>query len=116
MRFLALTPFIALAAATFDLGALKTLCSPMTATDTLWLADDSAYPCAPLSGKGALGVTVHHCITAPTAELKGKKDTCASAADCGDDGVCVDLGSKGMRRVCWSKASGRDCQAFSSSS
>lgn len=124
MRLLAFAPLLALAAAKLDLGlgldldldfdlpTSSPFCPSGASTSTLWLADDSAYACAPLPGRGAskAGST---CIKASAAALQGGKDLCKGAGDCAG-GQCVELGG-GMRRVCWTVASEGECAQFSKS-
>lgn len=119
MRLLALAPLFALASAKLSLDldldsfTSKILCPSGASTSTLWLADDNAFACAPLPslGEGSYASLGKICITAPTAELRGEKDTCEGAADCGG-GVCVEAGGD-MRRVCWTVSSGGECGRFS---
>lgn len=110
MRLLAFAPLLALAAA--DLFS-SPLCPPGASTSTLWLAEDSAFACAPLPGAdtGSYAAAGNTCITTSAAALQGSRDLCEGSGDC-VGGFCVEVGG-GMRRVCWTAASAGECAQFS---
>ncbi|MBE3041740.1 hypothetical protein IMZ48_04000 [Candidatus Bathyarchaeota archaeon] len=109
MRLLSLAPLVALAAAANH----GSLCPPTASTRTLWRKDGAAYACAKLPSDGLLSLgSGTHCITAPLAEVSGKKDTCRVSSDC-DGGLCVDTGRRDTRRVCWGLATGGECREYS---
>lgn len=118
MRLLALAPLLALAAAEInfdidlDLPSYNPLCPSDAPTNTLWIAEKDAYACAPLPSGGSYASPAS-CIKTSLASLQGNRDLCEGSGDC-VGGVCVEVGGD-LKRVCWTVATGGECEQFSKS-
>ncbi|SPO04000.1 uncharacterized protein DNG_06683 [Cephalotrichum gorgonifer] len=100
MRLLALTTLLAL------VGAQEAArCSSDIPNNTLWIAGDRAYTCAPFKDTTFVGKPGNYCISTRMDALEGGADRCRTSADCGT-GICALMDS---RKVCWKLTWGGKC-------